>query len=126
MSDSDFYEEDEPVDDVVAAYERGEKGRTRRPRLDSVHSIRFSPEQVDRIRAFIGDESISAFIRRVTMDAVTPPVPVRTYACRHLSISGAFNDSPRCGSGCVMMVQPTSRTAGTTTLTMFNTGSYAA
>ena len=30
-SDSEFYEEDEPVEKVVAAFERGEKGVTARP-----------------------------------------------------------------------------------------------
>lgn len=30
MSDSDFYEDDEPVADVLAAFERGEKIVTRR------------------------------------------------------------------------------------------------
>lgn len=31
MSANDFYEDDEPVEDIVAAFERGEKRITQRP-----------------------------------------------------------------------------------------------
>jgi hypothetical protein len=31
VNDQDFYEEDEPVTEIVAAFKRGRKGKTRRP-----------------------------------------------------------------------------------------------
>jgi hypothetical protein len=38
-SGSDFYEEDEPVEKIIAAFERGEKGVTARPRGRTVYLL---------------------------------------------------------------------------------------
>lgn len=104
MANNDFYEDDEPVEDVRAAFEAGEKGITRRPRLDSVHSIRFTPEQIDKIRTHIGDDgSVSSFVRDAAMAAIYPPQPVLTYRCGHMTMSGAFSEPPVCRNGCGAM-----------------------
>jgi hypothetical protein len=46
----------------------------RKPRLDHVVSVRFTPEQMDQLRARVGDGSISAHIRDVVLNRDGPPV----------------------------------------------------
>ncbi len=76
-------------------------------RLDHVVSVRFTPEQMDRMRAASGDGNISAYIRDTVLRSAFPPVPRRTYQCAHLSMSGYFAEPPTCGQGCTLTERPT-------------------
>ncbi len=80
----------------------------KRRRLDSIVSVRFTPEQIDQIRAQVGEDgSVSAYIRDTVLRSVFPPVPRRTYQCAHLSMSGYFAQPPTCGQGCTLAERPT-------------------
>ncbi len=79
----------------------------KRRRLDHVVSVRFTPEQIDRIRDVVGDDgSVSSYIRSTVLNSVFPPVPRRTYQCAHLSMSGYFAEPPTCGQGCTLTERP--------------------
>ncbi len=83
----------------------------KRRRLDSIVSVRFTPEQMDRIRAATDDGNISAYIRDTVLRSVFPPVPRRTYQCAHMSMSGYFAEPPTCGQGCTLSERPTRNAA---------------
>lgn len=82
----DFYEDDEPVEKVVEAFERGEKKRTRPP-----YEVEYDVDLPTQGRQ----------VRRMTMRVVQPV----GYRCQHASLSfgeGLIKNAPTTGCGCTM------------------------
>jgi hypothetical protein len=69
-----------------------------RRRLNHIVSVRLTPDQMDHIRAAIGDDgNVSEYLREALLDRLYPPVPVRAFTCQHFDTAGAFNEPPTCG-----------------------------
>lgn len=87
MNDDDFYEDDEPVEDVLAAFERGEKGLT--ARRDDLDEADMTEEEFD-----------AAWANGVPVEVVAPA----SFRCEHFSISMSGAASwvavPTFGCGC--------------------------
>lgn len=83
---SDFYEDDEPIEDVAQAFDRGEKGVTRKPRRTRVVVVRMTEAEHDAIKARAKRErrTVSTILREqcygpfVTMTITGSVVGVQT------------------------------------------------
>jgi hypothetical protein len=121
----DFYEPDEPVEDVIAAFEHGIKhltekvrreiankhrdevvegsGRPVRPkRLDSIHSVRFSSDEaaeLGKAAERMGLSGLSSLLREAARKMVEPI----GFRCDHMAVScGGGFVSFRGACGCQM------------------------